>query len=235
MVRLAKSDQEGDRERGIAMFCESFWYPLYVFARRCGADHQPAQDQVQDFLVEMVKQDLLAKADSQRGSFRSYLLGVFRNFLKKDYRKSQTQKRGGGFHISSLEELTEERFAAQPKTELSPDIEFDRMWAAAILKHSVNRLREEYELAERSELFTFLEPLLTGSAADRLSNLEISERLGISVSGVGVSIHRMRRRFREILRDEVSGTVGDKDELEEELAYLRGLFSVGTQSISPAP
>jgi len=217
------------------MFCESFWYPLYVFARRCGADHQPAQDQVQDFLVEMVKQDLLAKADSQRGSFRSYLLGVFRNFLKKDYRKSQTQKRGGGFHISSLEELTEERFAAQPKTELSPDIEFDRMWAAAILKHSVNRLREEYELAERSELFTFLEPLLTGSAADRLSNLEISERLGISVSGVGVSIHRMRRRFREILRDEVSGTVGDKDELEEELAYLRGLFSVGTQSISPAP
>lgn len=215
------------------MFCESFWYPLYVFARRCGTDHQAAQDHVQDFLVMVVNQDLLARADSQRGSFRSYLLGVFRNFLKKDYRKSQTQKRGGSFRISSLEELTEERFEAQPQTDLSPDIEFDRMWAAAILRHSVTRLREEYNLADRSELFTFLEPLLTGSAADQHSNIEIAERLGMSVSGVGVSIYRMRRRFREILRDEVSDTVGDEDELEVEMAYLRSLFSAGTQGTEP--
>jgi len=200
--------------------CRDYWFPLYAFVRRRGYSPEDAEDATQGFMLHLLEGPLLGRADRERGRFRSFLLGALQHFLAKELRRQQTIKRGGAREILSLDaEEGERRFAREPADEVTPEVQFERSWAFALLERVFARLRAEYEQAGRAELFEKLQPYLAGK--ESMPGYEqLARQIGLSPSGVGVSIHRMRRRYGELLRDEIAQTVSSPEEAEAELAHL---------------
>lgn len=234
---LAAGRDDGDAGRAaLARLCESYWPCVLAAVRRRVGDEHAAQDLTQEFFASLIERRLVARATPERGRFRAYLFTTLQHFLINAWEKSKARKRGGGVTPASLDALA--RGAAQaaaggedaretldfaaPAPTQTPDAEFDRQWAVALLNQVLDRLAEEYSAGGRSELFETLKPTLIGDDAAATSEA-LGLRLKMSAVAVRAATTRMRKRYRDLLRETVAHTVADPSEVDDE---LRELFRV---------
>lgn len=208
--------------QAMAQLCQLYWYPLYAYARRQGADADAdaARDLTQGFFEHLLEHELVARADAARGRFRSYLLQCFKNFASSERARARRQKRGGGDLVLSLEVPgMEQRFAGDLADGRDPESLYERQWALAVVDEALRRLREAFAAAGRERTFAVLAPRLTGEA-DGVSSRELARELGTTEGTVNVMVHRLRRQYREALSAVVFRTVASPAEVEDELRHL---------------
>jgi RNA polymerase sigma-70 factor (ECF subfamily) len=226
VVRAAGGAPEGERRSALETLCAAYWPPVYAFVRRHGASPVQAEDMTQAFFARLLEKDGLRLADPERGRFRSFLLGALRHFLSNEDDRERAQKRGGGrapfsFDSAALHGL-ESGLDLEPAGGLTPEREFERAWAGAVLARARARLAEEQEQAGKGAQWLALEPHLS-STDERGHGAELARHLGISENAVRVALHRLRRRFGELVRDEVRETVGPGEVEDEVRQLLRAL------------
>ncbi len=205
--------------------CQAYWYPLYAFVRRSGYGIEDAQDLTQDFFARLIANEHLAAVHSAKGRFRWFLLTAIKRLLINDRVRKMAAKRGGGsLHVPFDGERAEDRFRLEAAHHLAPDRLFDRAWATTLIAAAHRSLAEECVLEGKEALFQELEVSLVGDPIGQ-TYAELGERLGMTEGAVKVTVHRLRRRFRDLLREQVSQTVTDSESLEEELRDLLAAFS----------
>jgi RNA polymerase sigma factor (sigma-70 family) len=202
--------------------CRTYWYPLYAYVRRQGHSKADAEDLVQGFFARFLEKNYLEGLRSERGKFRAFLLAALKHFLANQWDKSQRQKRGGqATHLSLDWQSADARYQLEPPDHATPDKIFDREWALALLERVITRLGDECAAEGKARLFEQLKACLTmGKGA--IPYLEAAQALGLAEGAVRVAVHRLRKRYRELLREEIAQTVSEPAQLEEE---LRALFS----------
>jgi RNA polymerase sigma-70 factor (ECF subfamily) len=216
---VAARGKSPDAREALAELCRLYWYPLYAYIRRCGHDPNEAEDLTQEFFAKLLERDDLAELDPDRGRFRSFLLAACRHFLSNQRDRAQTMKRGGDRRHSSLDFAdADRRYTAEPSHEQTPERLFDRRWALTLLDHVMQRLRQHYEIANQLALFERLKGSLAGEAGS--SYAEAATALGMNEGAVKVAAHRLRKRYRELLRDEIGQTVEDPAAVDDEIRDL---------------
>ncbi|WP_146413413.1 RNA polymerase sigma factor [Crateriforma conspicua] len=209
--------------------CETYWPPLYAFAIRRGYSVADAQDLTQDFFAHLMQSDFLAKADADRGRFRTFLLTVFERFAASQWRKASAQKRGGDHATLQLDFGAADegaRLAGEPTAKgMSPDRFFQQQWALTLLSKVIDQLRQEYSHRKSLDLFEALESQWNPGAAPGESYEIVAQRLGMTSGAVKVAAHRIRARYRTVLRELVAETVADEAEVEDEIRDLMNSFS----------
>lgn len=208
-----------ERARALATLCRTYWPPLYAHARRRQLPPADAEDAVQGFFSRLLRLESLAEVDRGRGRFRAFLLGSFSHYLADQHDHDRAEKRGAHLLVSLDAPAAERAFVNAPSTGLSPDAAFDRAWAIALLSRVTARLRDEHVSAGRTEIFDALSPCLAGRSQDT-PHAAIAARLGLSGPAVRVALHRLRQRYRHILREEIAQTVACNNEVEDELRLL---------------
>ena len=198
--------------------CNAYWFPIYVYVRRRGYSAHDAQDLTQDFFARIVINNSFARADRNKGKFRSYLLGALNHFLADEWDKKRAKKRGGGQTIWSLEEA-EENYLQIPASNTTPETAFDHRWGLILLEQAVRRLHEELKATKKEMQFALLKDFLTNDPAPG-GYATAARKLSVKPNRVAVIVHRMRRRFRELLRAELAHTVSSQADLDEELRHL---------------
>ena len=224
VVLSAGHDSESVARQALEQLCQAYWFPLYAYVRRQGHQPDDAQDLTQEFFARFLERGSFARADRERGRFRTYLLTSLKRFLQEEWRRANRQKRGGGVTFVPLAgEDAENRYAAEPKDELSPDLLYDRRWAEALLERVLVRLRTDYESTGRAAVYAQLQQFLWGRQVE-VSYDEMGRQLGLNEGAVKVAVHRLRQRFRDLLREEVAQTVETPEQIGEELRHLLGAF-----------
>jgi RNA polymerase sigma-70 factor (ECF subfamily) len=220
-MKAAQSQAEG-AELALAELCQVYWYPLYIFARRRGYSPSDAEDLTQGFFLHLLADRALAGVDPVKGKFRCFLIACFQNYIADAADWSRRVKRGGGKELVQLDaEDAEERYRREPVEFLTAEKIFDARWAMTVLGEAMTRFREEYIAAGKESIFEALESFLDPNSALALPSYEdVAKRLGLSVSGVKTIVHRMRKRYRSILREEVGRTVSDPANIDEEIRAL---------------
>jgi len=202
--------------------CRTYWQPIYAFVRRQGHSPHDAQDLTQEFFVRLLENKSLADVDRAKGRFRSFLLASLKHFLANEWDKARAQKRGGGQFLIPIDpQSAETACGIDPADETTADKSFDRRWALAVLDHALQRLRQEHVREGKQDLFEQLKVTLT-EASRSVRYAEIAAQLEMSEGAVKVAVHRLRQRYRELLRAEIADTVATLGEVEEE---IRALFS----------
>lgn len=219
-VVLAAGDAAPAACDALATLCQAYWFPLYAHVRRRGHDAEAARDLTQSFFAELLAHNTINRADPQRGRFRTFLLSVLDNYLRHAHRDGQALKRGGGRELISWDaQNAEERLSLEPADERSPDADFDRRWALATLERARTRLRNEFCLSGKVELFDLLRPHLSSDDAG-LPYAKIAAQLNMTVVAIKVTVHRLRQRLGELLREEVAHTLANPADAETELRHL---------------
>jgi RNA polymerase sigma-70 factor (ECF subfamily) len=216
----AAGGQDTQSRDALATLCQVYWYPLYAYIRRQGHTADQANDLTQGFVARLLEKNTVRKFRRERGRFRSFLIASLKNFLANESEMARAQKRGGGLAPVSLENIRsgETRYRLEPRDHLTPERIFEKQWALALLDRAMARLREEFAQAGKSAQFEALRGYLSGGSEIRYG--ELAARLGMSEGAVKVAVHRLRQRFHEALRDEVSCTVGNPDETGAEIRHL---------------
>ena len=208
--------------------CERYWHPLYVYVRRRGYGPEEAQDLTQGFFVQLLGKKYIKAADPQRGKFRSFLLTSLKNFLANQWDRASARKRGGGRAPISLDfEQGESLYQVAAADNTSPDRVYEQRWALTLIDQTLARLAAEMEEAGQSRRFNDLKPFLTGEASGTRYR-PVAEGLGMTEGAVKVAVHRLRRRFGGLLREEVGQTVSDAVQVDEEIHYLLSVLGAGT-------
>jgi RNA polymerase sigma-70 factor (ECF subfamily) len=193
--------------------CETYWYPLYAYVRRRGNDPHDALDLTQAFFARLLEKDDLAAARPERGRFRSFLLASLKHFLANEWDRDRAQKRGGGRSALSIDfGIAEDRYGREPCHEETPEKIFERRWALLLLENVLARLHEESVHAGKSWIFDRLKVFLTGEQP-AVSSGQLAAELQMTAGALKVAVHRLRRRYRELLRAEIGQTVADPDEI----------------------
>jgi RNA polymerase sigma factor (sigma-70 family) len=209
-----------DSAEALNELCRAYWFPVYAFIRRRGYSPETAEDLSQGFFARILEHDTLSGARRERGKFRSFLLASLTNFLSNEWDRSQAQKRGGGVTTLSLDfEAGEARYHHEPCHELTPEALFERGWAIAVLDRVLDRLRAEHSHKGQAAQFDKLQVFLTGDQ-DHGSYDEVARSLNVSEGAVRTAVHRLRRRYGELVREEIEGIVGDPGEVEGEIRFL---------------
>jgi RNA polymerase sigma factor (sigma-70 family) len=209
----------------LELLCQTYWYPLYVYVRRRGYSDSDAQDLTQEFFARLLDKKYLKLADPNRGKFRSFLLKSLQHFLVNEWEKARTQKRGSGQSLVPLDvHGAEARYAAEPIQELALDEVYEKRWAVTLIETVLARLGDGYSADGRAQIFESLKGCIWGDRAT-VSYDEVAERLGLSEGAVKVAVHRLRTRYRELLRAEVAHTVSNLNEVVEELRHLMAVLS----------
>jgi RNA polymerase sigma-70 factor (ECF subfamily) len=213
-------------ETALATLCESYWYPVYAFLRRRGYKPQDAQDLTQGFFAVLLEKDYVRAADRELGRFRTFLLTAVSRYLSKERERKRAQKRGGKQAALSLDfDAGELRYQLEPADEWTPERLFERRWALTVLDRVLERLGQDYANQSKGKLFSRLKIFLTG-ASQLPAYAELAGELDLSEGAVKVAVHRLRRRYRELLKQEIAGTVATEDDVADELncllAALRG-------------
>ena len=223
-VVLAARDEEGPNAReALSKLCSTYWYPLYAFIRRQGSSPHEAEDLTQQFFYQFLERHALGGVRPDAGRFRSFLLACLRNFLANEHERAQTQRRGGGRPIFSLDAAEgETRYSLEPAGQQTPDEFFDRRWAFAVLEGTMKELEREYGASKNRELFDQLKGFLPAGQVGQasVSREELASKRGVSVGAIDVAVHRLRQRFGALLREQVAKTVSSEPEVEEEIRYL---------------
>jgi RNA polymerase sigma factor (sigma-70 family) len=225
VVLAARDLTSPDARAALERLCRMYWRPLYCCVRRHGHSPATAQDYTQAFFAKLLEKNQIALVDPERGRFRTFLLRSLENFLHNLHARATATKRGGGREVISWDAHTaEENYAAQPPGEFSPEQLFERSWAATLLSATVTRLREEFSSSSRGELFDLLEPHLWGDDTST-PYATIAANLEMTVVAVKVTMHRLRQRYRDVLRDEIAQTVETDADVDDELFHLRRVLA----------
>jgi RNA polymerase sigma factor (sigma-70 family) len=220
IVVAAGNQASSESQAALSTLCQSYWYPLYAYVRRRGYQPAEAQDLTQAFFAQLLEKGALAAADQARGKFRSFLLASLNHFLANQQRAARAEKRGGGQTVHSLNlEDGERRYGMEPADNVTPDQIYQRRWAMTLLSRAIGNLREEYEQSNRLHIFEALKSYLGGETS-KVPYREIAKQLEATEGAVKVAVHRLRRRCRELLRQEIAQTVDSSDESDDELQSL---------------
>lgn len=207
-------------QQALETLCKTYWFPLYAYLRRHGYDSSLAEDYTQAFFAGLLEKHGLRLADPKRGKFRSFLLGSLKHFLSNERARARAKKRGGGRKVISLDfENAESQYAREPRDELSPEKLFERSWALTVLAQTMARLQAEAVTANKRELFDRLKVYLTAEKGS-VPYHDVAAELGMAKGTVRVAVHRLRRRYKELLRDEIAQTVTSEEEIDEEIRHL---------------
>jgi len=225
-VVLAAGKHSTPQSNGaLEQLCRTYWFPLYAYVRRRGHTKEDAEDLTQAFFARFLAKNYLAGLSAERGRFRAFLLASLKHFLNNEWKKSQRLKRGGGEAPLSLDwQTADTKFQVAATAEPSPDKVFDREWALALLAKVIGRLQTECEVDGKAKLFEQLKIFLT-AGKDELAQSKAAKSLGMEEGAVRVAIHRLRKRYRELLRDEIEQTLADAADVDEEMRALFGAFS----------
>ena len=205
--------------------CHAYWYPLYAYVRRRGYNKEDAEDLVQAFFARFLEKNYLANLDAERGRFRAFLLASLKHFLINEWKKAQRQNRGGGELPLSLDwETADTKFQVAATNEPSPDKAFDREWALALLAKVIERLQKECAAEGKGKVFEQLKTFLMAGKGESAQS-EVAKVLDMEEGAVRVAIHRLRKRYRALLRDEIVQTLADESLVDEELRALFGAFA----------
>ena len=212
-------------QAALEKLCRTYWHTLYVYVRRQGHTPEDAQDLTQAFFARLLEKNYLEAAEPDKGKFRSFLLIVFKRFLANEWDRANREKRGGGQQVISLDAASAEtRYRAEPADAMTPETAFERRWALQLLEDVLNRLEKEYVAAGKGKIFEELHVLLTGEK-NQSPYAEIAARLRMSEGTLKVTVHRLRRRYRELLRLEVAHTVASPAEIDGEIRHLFAAIS----------
>jgi len=219
VLSAGRSDTPRARQ-ALERLCQTYWYPLYAYVRRRGYSSEDAEDLTQAFFARLLSSDFFASADREQGRFRSFLLTAFNHFLADEWDRLRAQKRGGGQRFVPLEVATAETgYRLEPVDNLTPEKAYEQRWARTLLTQVIVQLNGEYAAEGKSSLFAALKACLAKARA-AVPYQELSQQLGLSEGALRVAVHRLRRRYRELLRAEIASTVASSAEVEEELRYL---------------
>jgi RNA polymerase sigma factor (sigma-70 family) len=221
VVLTAGTHRDTTRARdALARLCRVYWYPLYAYVRRRGHNAPDAQDLTQSFFEQLLRRRSLAAADPERGRFRSFLLTAMNHFLASEWKKAVARKRGGGERNLSLDwAAAERRFDLEPATTLAPDRLFEKQWAWTLLDEVLSRLEREYRAEGRGELFAAIKETLMGRRESQ-PYAELARALGMNEGALKVAVHRLRKRYRELIRAEIANTLDYSEDIEAEMRYL---------------
>jgi RNA polymerase sigma factor (sigma-70 family) len=219
-VVLSAQGQSPSAEQALEKLCRTYWWPLFGFVRRQGYSPEEAQDLTQGFFAMLLERRDFDAVRREKGRLRSYLLTSLKNFVAKAHRRAMTIKRGQGRPLVPLEELLmRERADLEPAHTLSAERIYERRWALTLLEQVLARLEEEYRAAGNSKMFEQVKQLLTDEP-DRPSQAQIARELGTTENAVKQALHRLRQRYRSLLRDEIAQTVAAPEDVEDELRYF---------------
>jgi RNA polymerase sigma factor (sigma-70 family) len=226
LVVAAGDPQRKDSRSALVSLCENYWYPLYAYLRRRGHAPDEAQDLTQEFFMRVLGGRYLDKADPEKGRFRSFILTSLKFFAADEQDRQRAQKRGGGAVVSfefSSGESGEERYQREPGHDETPDRIFERRWALSMLERVMERLRDDFVQHDRPENFERMKVFLLGQS--EASYAALAGEMNTSEGALKVAIHRLRKRYRELFRQEIADTVADPAEVESELRYLAAVLT----------
>jgi len=222
LVLSAGKTSGPDAAKALESLCRTYWYPLYAFARREGYDYEESQDLTQEFFSRLLDQSYLAKADPARGRFRSFLLSSFRHMMANERRDAGRQKRGAAVTFSLDAMDPEQRYRVEPLDSSSPAQLFERKWAETILARTLDRLEQDY--ADRPAHFEELKIFLLGEKGES-PYATAAARLGVTEGSLKIVVHRMRRRYGQIFREEIEQTVAETSEVDDEIRHILAILS----------
>ncbi|MFO1513999.1 MAG: sigma-70 family RNA polymerase sigma factor [Verrucomicrobiota bacterium] len=213
-------------DHALEELCRTYWFPLYAYVRRRRHEKEDAEDLVQAFFARFLAKNYLEGLSTERGRFRAFLLASLKHFLANEWDKSQRQKRGGGVQHLSLDwQTADSKFQNVATSEPSPDQAFDREWALALLSKVIERLQAECVAEGKAKLFAQLKVFLAEGKGETAQS-EVAKALGMEEGAVRVAVHRLRKRYRQLLRDEIANTLSDPTIVDEEMRALFGAFAV---------
>jgi len=218
LVVAAGDPKRKEARSALASLCENYWYPLYAYLRRRGYPADQAQDLTQDFFIRVLEGRYLDRADAGKGRFRAFLLTSLKFFVADEKDRQRAHKRGGGAVVSLEFSFGEERYQREPTHDETPERLFERRWALSVLDRVVEKMRNEFVRHGRAEHFERLKVFLLGHSDAPYAAL--ARELSTSEGALKVAIHRLRKRYRELLRQEIADTVADPAEVESELRFL---------------
>jgi len=222
VVLAAGSRSAPNADVALEELCRTYWYPLYAYTRRHGHSREDAEDLTQSFFARFLQRNYLEKLQAEHGRFRAFLLASLKHFLANEWDRAGRQKRGGGVPPLSLDwQGADTRYRIDPADHLSPDKIYDRAWAVTLLERVITRLREENAADGKAALFERLKPFLMVGRGD-IPYAQAAAGLAMTEGAARVAVHRLRRRYRELLREEIRQTLSDPAQVEEE---MRALFS----------
>ena len=227
IVLACVSDDENNAQaqEALAKLFRTYWYPLYAYVRRRGYGEHDAEDLVQGFCAHLQEKHGLAKADPQRGKFRTFLLSSLQNFLANEEARARAQKRGGGREMIFLDaEDAHARYRLEPAHKLTPEAIFETRWAHAVLEETLAGLRSDFIARGKQRLFDGLASFLSGDEPGN-SYQQAATRLGLPLSAIKTTVHRLRQNYRTKLREEIGRTVSAPGEIDDELRYLRRVLA----------
>jgi len=215
-----------EADRALEELCRTYWYPLYAYVRRRGHLPPDAQDLTQEFFARLLAKHWIESADREKGRFRTFLLTAMNRFLANEWDRAGTQKRGGhAVHLPLDTETAETRYEADAALALTPDRLYDRHWAMTLLDRALTRLRTEQERAGKAKEFAVLSPFLTAERG-AIPYAEAAAQLGVNEAAARQAVHRVRKRFRDVFREEITQTVAVPEEVDEEIRHLLAALSV---------
>ena len=225
VCRIA-SPEDATGRAALETLCQSYWYPLYTYARRFGLQDSDAKDIVQETFSRLLANNRLALADAERGRLRTFLLATLKNVINEARRKDQTVKRGGGSEVLSLDmQDAEGRYLVEPMADgASLERQFEVQWAREVIEGGILRLKKDYHRSGKGALFDALETALRDGQR-WTQHAETAVRLGMEEGALKVALHRLRQRFRDALIETVRETVTEPAEAEDEIRHLLGAFA----------
>ena len=225
LVRAAAVNPTAESRQALATLCQTYWPPVYAFVRRNGYDREQSQDLTQGFFTQLLEKRFLVDADQLRGKFRSFLLTAVKHFLANEWDREHALKRGGRQVPVSMDLVAAEGwYKPSVIAEGTPESLFERRWALSLLERTLARLRAEFAAAGKTDQFDRLSPFLNKESGDNRYE-EVAEQLDVSAGALRMSVHRMRRRYRDLLREEIAQTVSTIDEIDDEIRFLLSTLS----------
>jgi RNA polymerase sigma-70 factor (ECF subfamily) len=219
-VLAARTSGSSLAREALEQLCRAYWYPLYAFVRRRGVGPHEAEDLTQAFFAHLLETEALKTVAREKGRFRSFLLSALTNFLNNEWDKQRTLKRGGQCQLISWDDVqAEELYRREPVDRVTPERLFERRWAVTMVDQVLSRLKQEYRTKGKLDLFEMLQPHLTQEATPGFY-AAAAARLTMTDGAVKVALHRLRRRFGELLRSQIAHTVASPEQVDEEIRYL---------------
>jgi RNA polymerase sigma factor (sigma-70 family) len=223
LVVAAGDPRPKEARSALVSLCENYWYPLYAYLRRRGYTADEAQDLTQEFFVRVLEGRYLDRADPEKGRFRSFILTSLKFFVADEQDRHRAGKRGGGVLVPLEFSSGERRYQREPANNETPERIFERRWALSVLDQVVEKLQDEFTQHGRPEHFERLKVFLLGQSDAPYAAL--AREMNTSEGALKVAIHRLRKRYRELFRQEIADTVADPAEVESELRFLAGVLS----------
>ncbi len=223
VVLTAANEEIPEAAAALERLCRTYWYPLYAYVRRRGSSPEDAQDLTQEFFLRLLRKHYLGQVDPGRGKFRSFLLAAINHFLADEWDRAKAVKRGGRVTLLALDQDSAEQRLGEASTEHSPEQVFERSWALAFLQQVLSRLREEANQAGRAGHFEELKIFLTGEKSP-VSYTELAARLGSNETALRKEVQRLRHRYGELLREEITRIVASPAEVQDELRHLSAVL-----------